>query len=423
MKRLSHALLLLASLLVGCRRGSIAGAGAACDDRHLCRVGYGCRARVCQANGAPALDAADRAADVQPPTADLRGGEVVASADAPVDAAPPARPPSLERCTEYDLFGQPAACDPMRPTTVEALALSRNDLVALRGGEIFKLFRIDPATFGPVAVPFQPEGNLSDHGDLTLSPDGAALAADGGELTIWRTSTGTRDLAITRPPFLVRALCFAPDSDHLLADPPLRLWSLSKRAPEGPLPVDINAGITCDRWATTDGPWWAAEATFHRTDGSVPAAGLTFIELRAYGALVRTPSQLALTGLRVLELGPGGTTLAVAREEGIGIWDTSIKSDPRPPAAMLRGPLPPDEVVRWMRFSPSGRHLLVVTQPFVEAGSDVPYSDLIIVAVDTGATVGHRRVQGSASQVAFTADGRALLATSDRCHTFLYCRD
>jgi hypothetical protein len=416
-------LVLLASLL-GCRRGTVAGAGASCDDRHPCRLGYVCQASGCEVDEAHAQDAASDRSMGQPPSNDGAGVDPDGRVDRPVDA-PPAPPPALERCSEYDLDGHPAVCDPMRAASaVEMLDLSPSGRLALRGGGMVNLFQLDGGSFTPIGLPFRIPNGQTGSGNVALSPDGDLLAADGYELTIWRASTGQRELSISRVPNPAYLIAFAPDNDHLLVGLTPRLWSVSKHAPEEALPISYNSGIVYDRWAQPDQPWWAALLGLPRTDAGVTPPGLTFVELRPGGALVTAPVELGPISNRPtqLELGPGATSMAVARDDGIRIWDTSDKTAPRPPATALRA-VATDETVRFMRFFPSGRHLLVVTQPALEAGNEAPYNELTILALDTGATVGHRRVEGSIPRLALTGDGRGLLAVSTGCRTVLYCRD
>src|SRR5881394_2293469 len=104
--------------LAACRRGTIGGTGAFCDDDHACRAGYRCQTSGCvpaQAEDAPHADGPPvRQPPDAPSAGDDAGTDGLVAPDATPDLRPP-DPPSLQRCAELAYDGKPTACTPPGP--------------------------------------------------------------------------------------------------------------------------------------------------------------------------------------------------------------------------------------------------------------------------------------------------------------------
>jgi WD40 repeat protein len=258
--------------------------------------------------------------------------------------------------------------------------------------------------------------------DPVMSPDGQLLATESNMgVNVWHITSPQPELSIELPNRAIGVVAFAPDSDHLLVAPNLRLWSISKKLAEAPLPVSAAANLTVDDWPQPGAPWWAVVAD---ADVPEPPGRLRFFELRPGGAIVTSPipayfSRNFSEGPPDRALGPRAEMLAVTSSEGLFVWDVRDRAAPVRLPTRLRK-VQASESVPTLAFSPSGRHLLLAIHPHIVDTS--VSTEVSIFAVQSGALVGQRLVPGVAT-AAFSPDGRSVFITSSGCHSFLHCRN
>ncbi|MET9764922.1 helix-turn-helix domain-containing protein [Streptomyces sp. NPDC006372] len=222
-----------------------------------------------------------------------------------------------------------------------------------------------------------------------FSPDGRIIAVvvdgEAGKATLWDSVTGRKIKAFTVPGGAVRGMAFSPDGRTVAATSitAVRVW-------------DVTTGRTVHSFTGLPDP----EALVFGPDGRTLAAASFYGSERVWDlATGRTLTSHDQHKGRAVVFSPDGRTYAVVLDGSVQLREVATGKLRR---VIEDGAVRTNEVA----FAPDGRTLAVA-----HAGNTVRLWDTVSGTARATVTAGHHG--GGAMQVALSADGRALVTSSN----------
>jgi hypothetical protein len=364
----------------------------------------------------------DAGAD-RPEAARDAGAERPSITDAAPGAAPdlrlppPAEPPTLARCTEYDHGA--GACDvPKNLGTwaVRSVKFSPDGKFLVTAAEDgrAKVWRVTPTGLEADGRVFMGNGSTR----VAFSPDGTllALGSRAGALTLVDFARGTLLGTLAGHEGQIYALAFTADGSRLVtadSEKSLRVWDVATRASVRSYALPANAwAVASAPMPTPAGPSWVAAGL---SRGQILVFDVAAPDAGPKRSFVATAMEDAVNDLA---FAPDGRTLAVAAGDGRAtLWDTANlpQATPLEPPALNVDPQSQD--VSAVAFFADGKHVAAAASSLFWGGA------VKVVALRPPAQRASAVGTYVPTSIDVSPDGRAVVAGEFNCGKVFYCRD
>lgn len=332
---------------------------------------------------------------------------------------PPATPPSLTKCVEYEHAPttkcQPDAMPPKYDWAIWNVAFSPDGALFVAGGEDGRVTLWDASIASGLKLNGKAiTGNGTAH--VAYSNDGTKLAAGfwSGSLNLYNMPAGTLATAVTGHTDDLYEVAFSND-DAVLASVDgakvLSAWSVAGKRVLATFTLAsslytvavLPGGAPASRWiaaGTTTGDLVLADAMAPNVAPKVIHLGDNLY-------------------VQAFAVSPDGRTLAIGTDDGtVTLWDITSPGAPKPPAKpLVSSTTTYPQGINGLAYSPSGKHIAVA------AGTNNNGGAVRIYDAATGALVGENVPTWYPLSVAWAPDGRGLAAGEVGCGIVLYCRD